>query len=206
MSDGRERFVVLTDEIQDLLLDIRYFSSFNFVGERICGYEEPVALMTAEAAKALRSASDAAVRLGYRLKVFDAYRPQRAVDHFLAWCRDVQDVRMRAYFYPYEDKSLFLKDGYVAARSGHSRGSTVDLTLFDMSLGRDADMGGPFDFFGLVSHRNCKDITEQQRRNRDVLYRLMTDSGFCGYDTEWWHFTLRDEPFSDVYFDFPVRR
>ena len=138
-------FVSLADALPDILLEIRYFSTYNFIGERIDGYTAPRALMTREAAQALSRVSQAAIARGYRLKVFDAYRPQTAVDHFVRWAKDLSDVRMKPYFYPQVDKANLFKEGYIAAKSGHSRGSTVDLTLFDMAHGREVDMGGPFD-------------------------------------------------------------
>ena len=139
-------FVMLSDAVPDAVLEIRYHSAYNFVGERIDGYEAPVALLTREAAEALSAVSDDLAEQGYCLKIYDAYRPQRAVDHFRRWAADPEDVSMKDYFYPELDKSVLFSQGYISARSGHSRGSTVDLTLFDMASGREADMGGPFDW------------------------------------------------------------
>lgn len=198
------RLVLLSDVVPDAILEIRYYGTYNFLGRRVAGYLEPCALLTPEAARALRVASDEAGRCGYRLKVFDAYRPQRAVDDFVAWASDVDDASMRPYFYPSLDKAVLFEQGYIAARSSHSRGSTVDLTLFDMAAGREACMGSPFDFFGEVSHGDYEGVTEEQRALRMLLQRIMVTSGFEPYDQEWWHFTLKGEPYPDTYFDVPV--
>lgn len=202
-SDG---FVVVTDVIPDAILEIRYFSTYNFVGERIPGYVQPVALLTAEAADALKAASDAFLQQGYRIKIYDAYRPQTAVDFFKAWAADLDDVRMKDYFYPELAKSALFDLGYVAEKSGHSRGSTVDLTLVDMHTGQEVDMGGPFDFFGELSHFTyTATLTDAQIENRTILHDTMVANGFRALETEWWHFTLVDEPYPDTYFDFPVQ-
>ena len=200
-----EDFVQVADVVPDVIQEIRYYSTYNFIGDRVDGYERPQAMITRRAAQALRAASDECVRRGYRLKIYDAYRPQRAVSHFMRWAKDVGDVRMKAYFYPNLDKSVLFKQGYIAERSGHSRGSTVDLTLFDMKTGKDLDMGGTFDWFGAESHPDYKGITEEQFSNRMLLRKIMLDHGFKPIAEEWWHFTLDDEPYPDTYFDFPVR-
>ena len=189
----------------DAILEIRYYSTYNFVGDRVDGYERPVAYLTKEAAAALRAASDDCVARGYRLKVYDAYRPQRAVSHFMRWAKDVGDVRMKPYFYPNLDKSVLFDQGYIAEKSGHSRGSTVDLTLFDMKTEKEVDMGGTFDWFGEESHPDYKGVTEAQLANRMLLREIMLAHGFKPLAEEWWHFTLEDEPYPDTYFDFPVR-
>ena len=204
-QQGREYFVSLTEAVPDAILEIRYFSTYNFVGERIDGYLAPTALMTREAADSLKAVSDDVMRLGYRLKIYDAYRPQCAVDHFVRWASDVADTTMRRYFYPDVDKSLLFKKGYIYEKSGHTRGSTVDLTLFDMTTEKEVDMGGTFDWFGLESHPDYRDITEEQFANRMILRQAMLRHGFNPLDEEWWHFTLKNEPFPDTYFTFPVR-
>ena len=204
-SKNAWNFVSVGEAIPDVILEIRYYSTFNFVGRRVDGYEQPVALLTAEAASALKKASDEAVSRGYRLKIYDAYRPQQAVDHFMRWAEDLSDIRMKPYFYPEIDKSALIPGGYIAARSGHSRGSTVDLTLFDMRTQRDLDMGSPFDFFGEVSHPDYRGITEEQYRNRILLRDIMVSCRFLPLEEEWWHFTLADEPWPDTCFTFPVR-
>ena len=199
-------FVLVSEAVPDVILEIRYHSTFNFVGERIDGYEQPVAILTCEAAEALKKASSTAVALGYRLKVYDAFRPQRAVDHFVRWAEDANACQMKLYFYPEVDKSRLFEEGYIAKKSGHSRGSTVDVTLVDMMTGTDLDMGGAFDYFGALSHPDCTEgLSDQQIQNRMLLQKLMVESGFRPLDTEWWHFTLVNEPYPDTYFDFPLR-
>ena len=197
-------FVVLADSVPGIIQEIRYYSTYNFVGDRIEGYEEPCALMTKEAARALRTVSNKANAAGYRLKVFDAYRPVSAVSNFVLWGIDDLDQRMKPFFYPDLEKEDLFRKGYIAGQSSHSRGSTVDLTLFDMTTGKELDMGSPFDFFGEISHPDFRGITEEQYENRMILRQSMLRNGFVPYDCEWWHFTLKDEPFPDVYFDFPV--
>ena len=204
-SNDTHGFVSVGEAIPDVLLDIRYYSSFNFIGERIDGYEEPAALLTREAAQALKEASREAMEQGFRLKVFDAYRPQKAVDHFVRWAKKPEDIRMKKYFYPDLEKKDIIPQGYVAEHSGHSRGSTVDLTLFDMATQRDLDMGGTFDFFGELSHPDYSGVSEAQHANRMLLQKLMMKHGFNPLETEWWHFTLENEPWPDTYFTFPVR-
>ena len=215
-------FVKVGEVIPDLILEVRYYSSYNFVGERIDGYHAPIVMMTRESADSLRAVSEECKALGYRLKVYDAYRPQCAVDHFVRWASDVSDVAMRPYFYPEVDKSRLFEEEYIMAKSGHTRGSTVDLTLFDMATGKDVDMGGVFDWFGIESHPDfCgnpdtgeydaaaaaaapRGITAEQFANRMLLRSLMVRHGFKTLDSEWWHFTLKDEPYPDTYFEFPL--
>ena len=197
-------FVVLADFVPSLVQEIRYHSTFNFIGERIDGYEEPCALLTKEAARALKAVSSELIVQGYRLKIFDAYRPACAVRHFVLWGIEDQDVRMKPYFYPDLDKTSLFAEGYIAKRSSHSRGSTVDLTLLDMRTGKEADMGSPFDLFGEISHPDYRGITEEQYENRMLLQRAMIRGGFVPLPCEWWHFTLKDEPYPDTYFEFPV--
>ncbi|MBR0254751.1 MAG: M15 family metallopeptidase [Bacteroidales bacterium] len=204
--DDPSGFVVLTDVVPDVLLEMRYYSTFNFVGTRVDGYEEPIALITREAAQALKAVSDEAMTLGYRLKIWDTYRPQMAVDHFCRWGEDVADTLTKRYFYPYLDKDVVFDQGYIARRSGHSRGSVADLTLVDMKTGRDIDMGYGFDWFGGESHPDYREgITEEQYNNRMLLRKLMLKHGFLPIEEEWWHFVLKDEPYPDTYFTFPVR-
>ena len=197
-------FVVLADYVPHIVQEIRYYSTYNFIGERIDGYEEPCALLTKEAARALKAVSNEMIVRGYRLKVFDAYRPACAVKHFVLWGIEDQDIRMKPYFYPDLQKQELFEKGYIAKKSSHSRGSTVDLTLLDMSTGGELDMGSRFDLFSVVSHPDYKGITEQQYENRMMLQRVMVRSGFEPIDCEWWHFTLKDEPYPDTYFEFPV--
>ncbi len=202
----RSGFVEIAETVPDVILEIRYYSTFNFIGDRIDGYTEPTALLTKEAATALRAASDEFAKKGFRLKIYDAYRPQRAVDHFVRWAKDLSDMRMKQVFYPELPKEKLFDLGFIAEHSGHSRGSTVDLTLFDMSLARDVDMGGYFDFFGDISHYEHPGLTDAQRQNRALLRDVMIHAGFAPYENEWWHFTLADEPYPDIYFDFPVSK
>ena len=197
-------FVVLADYIPGIIQEIRYHSTYNFIGDRIDGYEEPVALLTKEAARALKSVSNEMMVQGYRLKVYDAYRPARAVKHFVLWGIEDTDIRMKPYFYPdLEKQELFVK-GYIAKNSSHSKGSTVDLTLFDMKSGKEVDMGSPFDLFSEVSHPDYKGITDEQYENRMTLQKVMVRNGFKPIDCEWWHFTLENEPYPETYFDFPI--
>lgn len=205
-TEDASDFVLLSDAVPDAILEIRYYSTYNFVGERIDGYEEPVALLTREAATALKAVSDEVRAKGYRLKIFDAYRPQKAVAHFVRWAKAVEDTRMKPYFYPKLDKSVLFKQDYIAERSGHSRGSTVDLTLFDMKTGREVDMGGTFDYFGTLSHPDYTKITKKQYEMRMLLRNAMVAHGFKPLYSEWWHFTLANEPYPDTYFTFPVKK
>lgn len=197
-------FVVLADHVPAIVQEIRYYSTYNFLGERVDGYEEPCAIATIEAARALKSVSNELYVQGYRLKVFDAYRPVCAVKQFVIWGLEDTDIRMKPYFYPeLEKQDLFIK-GYIAGRSSHSRGSAVDVTLFDMKTGKEVDMGSPFDLFSKVSHPDCRDITDEQYENRMTLQKAMMRGGFEPIDCEWWHFKLKDEPYPDRYFEFPV--
>ncbi len=197
-------FVLLGEYIPQIIQEIRYYSTYNFIGDRIDGYEEPCALLTIEAARALKSASNELFVQGYRLKIFDAYRPARAVRHFVLWGIEDQDIRMKPYFYPQLDKEELFARGYIAKLSSHSRGSAVDLTLLDMKTGKEVDMGGPFDLFSEVSHPDYRGITDEQYDNRMILQRAMVRNGFQPIDCEWWHFSLKNEPYPDTYFDFPV--
>ena len=223
LSIGRDYFVKITEVVPDVVLEIRYFSTYNFVGSRVDGYEEPTALLTKEAADSLKAVSDDVKAQGYRLKIYDAYRPQKAVSHFVRWAADRSDTLMKKAFYPDLDKSVLFEQEYIMEKSGHSRGSTVDLTLIDGITGKDIDMGGTFDWFGPESHPDfcgnpdtgeyngdnhkspaSRSITPEQFANRMVLREAMLRHGFKALDSEWWHFTLRDEPFPDTYFPFPV--
>ncbi len=219
-----DSFVTLTDIIPDAILEIRYFGTYNFVGERIDGYVEPTALLTRVAADSLKAVSDDVMALGYRLKIYDAYRPQCAVDHFVRWA-EITDTCMKEYFYPDLDKGVLFEQDYIMRYSGHTRGSTVDLTLFDMTTEKEVDMGGTFDWFGPESHPDfCGDpatgvytgdshksptgrsITSEQFNNRMILRQAMLRHGFKPLESEWWHFTLANEPFPKTYFTFSVRQ
>ena len=222
---SQRHFVAVSESVPDAILEIRYFGTYNFVGDRVDGYLQPTAMLTKEAAAALKEVSDDVIKLGYRLKIYDAYRPQRAVDHFVRWAANVGDTRMKPYFYPDLDKSVLFEQEYIMEKSGHTRGSTVDLTLFDMATEKEVDMGGTFDWFGPESHPDfCgnpetgeytgdnsksptgRSITEEQFKNRMILRSAMLRHGFKPLDSEWWHFTLADEPYPDMYFSFPVSK
>lgn len=205
-TDDASQFVNLTDVVPDAILEIRYYSTYNFVGARVDGYLEPVALLTRQAADSLRAVSDDLKKQGYRLKIYDAYRPQCAVDHFVRWAADVNDTLMKPYFYPDVPRDRLFELGYIAKKSGHTRGSTVDLTLFDMATEKEVDMGGTFDWFGLESHPDYRGITPEQYHNRMILREAMLRHGFKPIGEEWWHFTLKDEPFPNTYFTFPVKK
>ncbi|MBR4879627.1 MAG: M15 family metallopeptidase [Clostridia bacterium] len=196
-------FVLLADYVPHIVQEIRYFSDYNFVGKRIDGYEEPCAIITEEAAVALKAVSEELFTQGYCLKIFDAYRPACAVRSFVLWGSDTDDS-MKNYFYPGFEKNELFSKGFISEKSGHSRGSTVDLTLLDMKSGKELDMGCSFDFFGDTSHIDYKGITEEQSKNRMILRNAMLRHGFMPLDNEWWHFTLKDEPYPDTYFEFPV--
>ena len=197
-------FVLLADYVPQIVQEIRYYSTYNFIGDRIDGYEEPCALLTVEAARALKAVSSELIVQGYRLKVFDAYRPACAVKHFVLWGIEDQDVRMKPYFYPDLEKQELFARGYIAKQSSHSRGSAVDLTLLDMRTGKEVDMGSPFDLFSEVSHPDYRGISAEQYDNRMILRRAMLRNGFLPIDCEWWHFALNNEPYPDTYFNFPV--
>lgn len=212
-EEDASQFVLLTDIIPDAILEIRYYSTYNFIGRRIPGYEEPLAILTREAADSLKKVSDELMAQGYRLKIFDAYRPQKAVDYFMEWAQNMGDTLMKPYFYPELDKSILVPQEYIAEKSGHTRGSTVDLTLFDMAKEKEVDMGCTYDYFGLASHPDVQPgqpvgayqpINQEQYDNRMILQKAMLAHGFKAYDCEWWHFTLANEPFPDTYFTFPI--
>ena len=212
-EEDASQFVLLTDVVPDAILEIRYYSTYNFIGRRIPGYEEPLAILTREAADSLKKVSDELMAQGYRLKIFDAYRPQKAVDYFMEWAQNMGDTLMKPYFYPELDKSILVPQEYIAEKSGHTRGSTVDLTLFDMAKEKEVDMGCTYDYFGLASHPDVQPgqtvgayqpINQEQYDNRMILQKAMLAHGFKAYDCEWWHFTLANEPFPDTYFTFPI--
>jgi D-alanyl-D-alanine dipeptidase len=198
-------FVDATSVVEGLVVEMRYLGSDNFVGRRIDGYQAPRCILTRQAAQALVSVQRELAADGLGLKVFDCYRPKRAVAHFVRWARDLKDVARKPDHYPEVDKRNLFRDGYIASRSGHSRGSTVDLTLVRRADSQALDMGTPFDFFSPKSWPGSAAVTPEQRANRAVLAAVMERAGFAPLKTEWWHFTLTGEPFPDTYFDFPVR-
>ena len=197
-------FVYLDEAIPSIQLELRYATEDNFVGRRIDGYVRPRAILSAEAAHALRNVQHELAGFGLGLKVFDGYRPQRAVDDFLRWAADAADTKKKAEYYPDVDKPELFKQGYLAERSGHSRGSTVDLTVIALDSKQELDMGGRYDYFGPASWPTSTLPTTAQRANRMLLQTLMLKHGFTPYPQEWWHFTLKDEPYPDRYFDFVV--
>jgi len=200
-------FVEIEQVVPDVRTEMRYFTANNFVGERIDGYLAAKCLLTVKAARALKRVQDDLKPFGLGLKLFDCYRPQRAVNHFIRWARDLADVRMKQRFYPDVDKKDLFRDGYIADRSSHSRGSTVDLTLIAIAADggeRALDMGTGFDLFSLKSWPTSTRVNGRQRAHRLLLRALMTQHGFAPYPQEWWHFTLKAEPFPDTYFNFPV--
>lgn len=200
-----EDFVYLLDLEPSIKIELRYFSNNNFIGQPIDGYHRSTIIVSKPTALALQKVQNDLEKKGLGLKIFDAYRPQQAVNHFVRWAKVLNDTLMKQSYYPDVPKSELFKRGYIASKSGHSRGSTVDLTLIALDSGNELDMGSPYDFFGLQSHPFYKKITDKQRNNRMLLRRVMLKNGFIPYENEWWHFTLRDEPFPNQYFDFPVK-
>ena len=200
-----EGFVYVDELIPDAILEVRYYSTDNFVGSRVDGYLAPKVILTIEATKALAAVADELRQQGLALKIFDGYRPQQAVNHFIRWVADVEDEKMKYKYYPEVDKKELFSLGYIAKKSGHSRGSTVDLTLIDINTGEELDMGSGFDYFGEISHHNTNMINEQQMQNRAILREVMEKYGFVAYSGEWWHYTLKNEPYPDTYYDFPVQ-
>jgi D-alanyl-D-alanine dipeptidase len=203
-QDRPPSFVDAATVVPGLVADMRYAGAHNFVGRPIDGYEAAHCLLTQAAAAALAEVARDLSARGLVIKVFDCYRPERAVMNFVRWARDLGDTAGKAEFYPDVDKRTLFRDGYIASRSGHSRGSTMDLTLAKAD-GSELDMGTHFDFFSPKSWTDDTSISAEQHANRMVLATAMRRRGFRGYDKEWWHFTLRNEPFPDTYFDFPVR-
>jgi len=227
-DDAQNRFVDVREHIPSVVMDIRYFGPHNFVGERIDGYNAPKCLLTREAADALKRVQEELGKFSLSLKIYDCYRPQRAVSHFVRWAKDIGDTRTKKEFYPTVDKSSLFAEGYIAEKSGHSRGSTLDLTIVPVPVpeqeayspgqklfacfrpaserfrDNSIDMGTGFDCFHTLAHTANTSVGTAQRGNRLLLKALMEKQGFVNYDKEWWHYTLKDEPFPDTYFDFPI--
>ncbi|MGW3339499.1 M15 family metallopeptidase [Streptomyces sp. NPDC001009] len=223
-------FVALSAVDPTIIQEMRYFTPHNFVGERIDGYQQPVCLLTRPAAEALHQAQRRLLRHGYSLKVYDCYRPQRAVDHFVRWAEDLDDETMKAEFYPEVDKTRLFADGYIAEKSGHSRGSTMDLTVVELPArptrpyvpgqplvschapksrrfpDNSLDMGTGFDCFDPLAHTLDPRVQGVQRANRLLLKNTLEHLGFVNLAEEWWHYTYKPEPYPDTYFDFPVNR
>ncbi len=221
-------FVNVQQVIPQMQFDIRYASHNNFVGRPINGYQAPLCLLTKKASVALQSVESALIPLGLTLKAYDCYRPQSAVDDFVEWAEHVNDIKMKAAYYPHIDKKNLFSDGYIAYQSGHSRGSTIDLTIVPInsqipkynprsrlkscelpSIKREPDnsldFGTGFDCFSLLAHPDYTDLLPQAKANRLLLASLMEKAGFKGLSTEWWHFTLKEEPYPETFFDFPVK-
>lgn len=227
-KDAISDFVDIKDVEPSIIVEMRYFTPHNFVGEKIRGYETPKCLLTKEAAKALADAQAELKSFSLSFKIYDCYRPQRAVDHFVEWAKDLNNTKMKKEFYPTVEKSSLFSSGYIASKSGHSRGSTVDLTIIPMPRPKEAeyksgdplhecylpegrrfkdagiDMGTGFDCFSELSHTTNPKIGLKQRINRMLLKTIMEKHGFVNYDKEWWHYTLKDEPFPKTFFDFPI--
>ncbi|MDZ7642866.1 MAG: M15 family metallopeptidase [Woeseiaceae bacterium] len=204
-NEARGNFVYLGEHIPGIVLDVRYHSSDNFMGTPVDGYERPVILVSEPAAAALAEVQAQLNKRGLGLKVFDAYRPQKAVDHFVRWAADSGDTTMKNRYYPDVPKNRLFELGYIAERSGHTRGSTVDLTIVNLESGEELDMGSPWDFFGEISHHDSPLVDEEATANRELLRGVMVEHGFEPYANEWWHYTLADEPYPDTYFDFDVK-
>ncbi len=199
-----EGFVYVKTIIPDIDVELRYYSTNNFVGDTIDGYNANKLIMTKAAAIQLKAVQDELQQQNLCVRVYDAYRPQRAVNHFIRWARDLNDTINKSRFYPDVKKRNLFKEEYIASRSGHSRGSTVDLTIIDGNTDKPLDMGSAFDFFGQQSWVNYDEITKEQQKNRQLLQQVMLKHGFRNYPKEWWHFTLNGEPFKDTYFDFVI--
>lgn len=225
-----QEFVALSSVDRTIIQEMRYTTEHNFLGEPVDGYRQPLCILTRPAAEALHRAQVALLAQGYSLKVYDCYRPQRAVDHFVRWAKDLADERMKAEFYPLVDKSRLFEDGYIAEKSGHSRGSTVDLTIVRLPAAptrpyepgepltpcygpqaerfpdNSVDMGTGYDCFDTLSHTDDPRVQGAQRANRQLLKSTLTARGFVNLPEEWWHFTFKPEPFPSTFFDFPVAR
>lgn len=200
-----DNFIDLRELIPHLVQDVRYYGTNNFIGDRIPGYDAERLIGTLEMALALKDVQRELEYGNFQLKVFDAYRPQRAVNYFIQWAHDPTDERTRAEYYPNINKGEIFPRGYLVELSSHSRGSTVDLTIIDSYTYEEVDMGTPFDFFDQRSWPASLEVTSQQRANRLFLRSIMEKHGFVAVEEEWWHFTLRDEPYANRYFDFPIR-
>lgn len=197
-------FVYLKDVDASIQTELRYFSNQNFIGKPIDGYQKDCVILTIQAGEALKKIQTILKKEGFSLKVFDAYRPQQAVNHFVRWAKVLNDTLMKTAYYPKVPKPQLFNLGYIASKSGHTRGSTVDITLVNIKTGKEVDMGSAYDFFGEESHPFYKKITKKQQENRLFLRKIMIENGFIPYDNEWWHFTLKNEPFPDTYFNFLI--
>lgn len=202
LPDG---FSYVKDIAPTIQRELRYCNHNNFVGTPVNGYIDDVLITSTLTAKALKKVQTELTKKGYSLKIFDAYRPQTAVNHFVKWARIMNDTLMKQQYYPTINKRHLFKLGYIATKSGHSRGSSVDLTIVNITTGKELDMGSTYDFFGISSHITFQKLTKTQKKNRSLLQESMKKFGFRPYKNEWWHFTLRNEPFPNTYFDFPIK-
>ena len=205
-SQSRDGFIDIKEYIPSIIIDLKYATDDNFTGRVVKGYESPKGLLTYEAARRLKIIQTILNNSGYSLKIFDAYRPQRSVNHFINWSKNQSDTLKKSYFYPNILKSNLFDLGYIATNSSHSRGSTVDITIVEISSGKEIDMGSAYDFFGLESSHDYENISITQKNNRKLLFDVMTQNGFSSYPKEWWHYTLIDEPFPTTYFDFIINK
>jgi D-alanyl-D-alanine dipeptidase len=203
-ADARQQFVSIAEVIPNVVLDVRYYSSDNFVGARVDGYRDAVILLSRTAAIALQQVQAELNEQGLGLKIFDGYRPQKAVDHFVRWSEDPSDILTKEKYYPELPKDRLFELGYISRKSGHTRGSTVDLTIVELQSGEELAMGSPWDFFGEISHHDSPLVDEDATTNRNLLRDVMVRNGFKPYANEWWHYTLADESFPETYFDFDV--
>ncbi len=199
-----EGFVYIDELIPDCIIDAKYFGTDNFMGRAVNGYNAPLVMMSEQAAQACVKAADLLREQGYILKIFDAYRPQRAVDDFVAWGADTPDIRRKPVHYPNVNKADMFDLGYIARKSGHSRGSAIDLTVVNLKTMQELDMGSIFDFMDVRSHHGAEGLTTEQEQNRKLLCDAMLACGFDLYECEWWHYSLTDQPYPDTYFDFPI--
>lgn len=200
-----EGFVYLNTIDPSIKVELRYITTNNFIGKPIDGYKTTTIIVSKPTAEALKKVQKKLQPFNLSLKIFDAYRPQQAVDHFVRWAKVLNDTLMKKQYYPSVPKNKLFKLGYIAEKSGHTRGSTVDLTIIDLSTNTELDMGSPYDFFGIESHVVNKKLTKQQQANRLLLRNLMLSNGFKPYENEWWHFTLKNEPYPKTYFNFPIK-
>lgn len=202
LPDG---FVYLSDVDKTITSELRYLSSNNFIGKPIDGYSNNRVIITKPAAINLKKIQTELLKKGFSLKIFDAYRPQQAVNHFVKWAKVLNDTLMKKEYYPEVHKSELFNLGYIASKSGHTRGSTLDVTIINLKTAKELDMGSPYDFFGVQSHPFYPKISKEQKENRVFLRAIMLQNNFKPYENEWWHFTLIEEPFPNTYFNFPVK-
>ena len=200
----KKGFSYLSEVDESIQQELRYFSSNNFIGKKIDGYKKNNVIISNAAANALKKVQAELKQMGLSLKVYDAYRPQQSVDHFVRWAKKLNDTLMKQSYYPTIRKSDLFQLGFIASKSGHTRGSSVDLSIVEIKTNKEIDMGSSYDFFGATSHSFHKKLSNRQEKNRMLLRNIMIKNGFKPYDKEWWHYTLVDEPFPDTYFNFDI--